>query len=85
MLSLLMVQGSGPPGGRGGGGCYKGRLAGNAAAGSEEPKGGTSCSCVVLVKAGQSSYLSHCVSSTWPVMGNSRSVSLPSGHFVVWT
>lgn len=61
MLSLLMVQGSGPPRGRGG---YKGRLAGNAAAGSEEPKGGTSCSCVVLVKAGQSSYPSHCVSST---------------------
>lgn len=47
MLSLLMVQGSGPPGGQGVG--YKGRLAGNAAAGSEEPKEGTSCSCVVLV------------------------------------
>lgn len=39
----------------GGGVGYKGALAGNAAAGSEEPKGGMSCSCVVLVKAGASS------------------------------
>ena len=61
MLSLLMVQGSGPPDAGGAG--YKGSLAGYATARSEEPKGGASCSCAVLVRAGSVSF-SHCASST---------------------
>lgn len=61
MLSLLMVQGSGPPDGPGGIG-YKGSLAGYATACSEEPKGGVSCSCAVLVRAGNISS-SHCARS----------------------
>ena len=41
---------------------YKGSLAGYAAACSEEPKGGTSCSSVVPVRAASVS-VSHCASS----------------------
>lgn len=62
MLSLLMVRGSDPPDRPGGFG-YKGSLAGYAAACSEEPKGGTSCSSAVLVRAGSVSFC-HCASST---------------------
>lgn len=54
MLSLLPVQGSGPPDGLGG---WLQRHSGcSATACSGEPKGGMSCRCVVLVRAGSASF-----------------------------
>lgn len=83
MLSLLMVQGSGPPDGPGEL-VAKAVWLGMQTSCSEEPKGGVSCNCAVLVGAGP--YTSLIVWAPCDhVMLNSRSVSLSSGYVMVRT